>query len=249
LIGGEFKRVDEIEQAGLVRLYNYPATQNLSAPSSNRIEWLRGGASPETPHVSFDLSTDGGTVYMPLGDGARINGGWELTDLTLPSTGHLRARARTVGGIFNGSSGLVETITGFGPNPNDRDNDGLLDSFEQTYWSTTTGHLPTDDSDHDGYSELLELALGLNPTQPNAGGLPPVTTEGGYLTMTITKHAGATYEVQSAGALLPGQPDSFSAASTTVLINDATTLKVRDNFSVSPSPPNRFMRLRVMASP
>ena len=57
-----------------------------------------------------------------------------------------------------------------------------------------------------------------------------------------------TYEVQSAGSLLPALPDSFSAASTTVLINDVTTLKVRDNFLIGTSPP-RFMRVKVTAAP
>ncbi|MEQ1933603.1 MAG: hypothetical protein ABL962_06960 [Fimbriimonadaceae bacterium] len=130
----------------------------------------------------------------------------------------------------------------------DADNDGLLDAWELTYWPTTTGHNPLDDSDHDGYNELLELALGQNPTLPSAGGLPPLTTEDGYLTLTLTKQAGVIYEVQSAGTLLPALPDSFSAASTTVLINDATTLKVRDNFLISAAP-GRFMRVKVTAAP
>ena len=38
----------------------------------------------------------------------RIAGGWERTGLTLPSSGTIRARARTSSGIYNGSSGLVE---------------------------------------------------------------------------------------------------------------------------------------------
>jgi hypothetical protein len=198
--------------------------------------------------VTFELSTDGGASYAPLGAGTRINGGWELTGLALPASGHIRARARITTGLYNSSSGIVETVTGFGPNPNDQDNDGLLDSWELTYWPTLNGHNPQDDADDDGYNELLELALGLNPIAPDPGGLPPVTTEGDYLTMTITKHAGVIYEVQSAGTLLPGQPDSFSAATTTVLINNATTLKVRDNFPTATSPP-RFMRVKVTAAP
>ena len=133
----------------------------------------------------------------------------------------------------------------FAPNPLDLDGNGLLDSWEQTYWLATEGHDPLDDSDHDGYADLLELALGLDPTVPNPGDLPPVTNEGGYLTMTLTKHPGATYEVQSAGSLLP---DSFSASTTTVLIYDATTLKVRDNVPVS-TPPARYLRVKVTAAP
>ncbi len=133
----------------------------------------------------------------------------------------------------------------FGPNLLDQDIDGLLDSWELTYWPSTTGHSALDDFDHDGYVELLELALGLNPTLPNPGGLPPLTTEGGYLTMTLTKQPGVTYEVQSAGTLLP---DSFSASTTTVLINNATTLKVRDNILIG-TPPTRFLRAKVTAAP
>ena len=95
---------------------------------------------------------------------------------------------------------------------------------------------------------MLELALGLNPTVANPGGLPPVVNEGGYLTMTITRRPGATYQVQSAGGLLPGLPDSFSALSTTVLVNDATTLKVRDNIRIGAGP-RRFLRVKVTAAP
>ncbi len=135
----------------------------------------------------------------------------------------------------------------FGPHP-DGDADGLRDAWELSYWPTTTGHSPLDDSDHDGYCELLELAFGLNPTLPSAGGFPPAIDEVGYLTMTITKQAGVSYEVQSAGTLLPALPDSFSAASTTVLTNNATTLKVRDNVLINTGEA-RFMRVKVTAAP
>jgi hypothetical protein len=132
--------------------------------------------------------------------------------------------------------------------PVDGDNDGMLDTWEIMHFGTQYDHGPLDDFDKDGYVELLELALGLNPTIANPGGLPPVTPEGGYLTMTITKQPGVNYEVQTAGTLLPAQPDSFSAASTTVLINNATTLKVRDNVLMT-TPGGRFMRVQVTAAP
>jgi hypothetical protein len=70
-------------------------------------------------------------------------------------------------------------------------------------------------------------------------------TGGGYLTMTITKHPGVTYEVQSSGTLLL---NSFSAATTTVLIDNATTLKVRDNTLISTAAA-RFIRAQVTAAP
>ncbi|MBK8036391.1 MAG: FG-GAP repeat protein [Verrucomicrobiaceae bacterium] len=144
-------------------------------------------------------------------------------------------------------SGATYFFTGFNPVA-DSDSDGLLDSWELMHWPTRSGHSALDDNDHDGYVELLELALGLNPTQSNPGALPPLTQEGGYLTMTITKQPGVSYEVQSAGTLTPAQPGFFSPASTTVLIDNATTLKVRDNTLIG-TPPSRFMRMKVTTAP
>jgi hypothetical protein len=132
--------------------------------------------------------------------------------------------------------------------PLDGDADGLRDVWEVMSFGATTGHGPLDDHDKDGYVELLELGLGLNPTISNAGGHPGLTQEGGYLTMTLTKQPGVTYQVQTAGSLITGQPDSFSAASTTVLINNATTLKVRDNVLMGGAAA-RFIRVQVTGTP
>jgi len=104
-----------------------------------------------------------------------------------------------------------------------------------------------EDSDGDGVPELLEEAFGLNPTLPHAASLPQPVGEGGYLTLTFTKQPGVTYEVQSAGTLGSGQPDSYSAATTTVLL-DTTTLKVRDNFLIGATPA-RYLRVKVTAAP
>ncbi len=95
---------------GLERLQNSPATQSLAAVSTSRVQWLRGGSSPEAQSVSFELSTDGGSAWTMLGQGTRISGGWELTGLNLPLNGQIRGRARIPGGRYNGSSGLIETI-------------------------------------------------------------------------------------------------------------------------------------------
>lgn len=97
------------------RLQNDAATQTLSAPSVSRVQWLRGGASPEVTQVTFEVSTDGGTNYTSLGAGSAIAGGWELTALTLPSPGRLRARARTVSSGNTGSNGFTETILNYAP--------------------------------------------------------------------------------------------------------------------------------------
>src|SRR6185369_6109828 len=51
-----------------------------------------------------------GTSYSLLGNASRITSGWELTGLTLPVGGAIRARARITDGKFNGSSTLIEQV-------------------------------------------------------------------------------------------------------------------------------------------
>jgi hypothetical protein len=133
----------------------------------------------------------------------------------------------------------------FGPSPSDTDLDGLLDSWEIANWGTTAGHSAMDDFDGDGVRELLEQAFLLDPNLPDAEDAPAPIVEGGYLTITITKQPGVTYSVQSAGA-----PDhaAFSATTTTVLIDTASTLKVRDNELIAGAGA-RFMRVKVTAAP
>src|SRR5207247_6545610 len=109
-IGGFVVVEDGTVRTNIARLYNNPAAQRLVVTSTSRVEWLRGGTSPEAQYVTFDLSTDGGTNWTSLGAGTRIPGGWEFTGLSLPPTGRIRARARVIGGKRNGSSGLVETM-------------------------------------------------------------------------------------------------------------------------------------------
>jgi hypothetical protein len=132
----------------------------------------------------------------------------------------------------------------YGP-PADADSDGLLDSWEIAHWGTTVGHSATDDFDGDGCRELLEEAFQLNPNLSDADNVPSPVEEGGYLTISILKHPGVAYTVQSA----PAPEDSaFSSATTTVLIDNASTIKVRDNEPIAASAA-RFMRVKVTAAP
>lgn len=117
LAGGGFTTISSVSRNRLARLVNDPATQTLNVPSASRIEWLRGGASPETTQATFELSTDGAVTWTPLGSGTRISGGWELTELNLPVGSAIRARARTFGGRYSASTGLVEAIAPFGAQP------------------------------------------------------------------------------------------------------------------------------------
>ncbi|HEX2749076.1 MAG TPA: delta-60 repeat domain-containing protein, partial [Verrucomicrobiales bacterium] len=114
LIGGYFDKVNGTTRYGMARLFNDPATHRLSV-EGGRVQWLRGGSSPEASNVNFELSTNGGTVWSSLGAGTRIAGGWERTGVSLPAAGQIRARGRTAGGIYGVSSGIVEEIASFGP--------------------------------------------------------------------------------------------------------------------------------------
>ena len=133
----------------------------------------------------------------------------------------------------------------YGSANRDLDGDGLFDLWEYARFGTIAGHGPTDDADSDGICELLELALNLDPLVPDAKGQPLAVNDGGYLSLALNKRAGVTYTIESAGT-----PDSaaFSAATTTILVNNPTLLKARDNFPIA-APGQRLMHLKVIASP
>ena len=98
------------------------------------------------------------------------------------------------------------------------------------------------DNDHDGAQNLLEYALGLDPSQHETGWQPGVTRINGSLNMTVTKASGSTdvsFIIEVSDDLLNWQN---GAPHTTTLIDTATTLQVRDDGTG----PRRFIRLRVV---
>ena len=99
-INGSFGSVGGLTRNQLARLGNDAATQSLTVPGPTRVEWLRGGASPEVGQVIFELSTNGGNSFTALGSGTRIAGGWERSGLSLPAAGEIRARGRTGAGVL-----------------------------------------------------------------------------------------------------------------------------------------------------
>lgn len=244
-VHGGFNHVGAVPRERMARLINSPATQSLTVANPARIQWLRGGTAPEVEWVVFELSTNAGASWQSLGAGRRIPGGWEKRGISLPANGVVRARASvSAHGTYGASRGLVESTTTFTVSV-DGDNDGLLDAWEINHFGATEDQGPADDFDQDGVVELIEMGLGLNPAGADApGAMPPVSVDDGYLTITLTKQPGVTYLVQSAGS-----PESvaFSAATTTVLIDNATTLKVRDNVLEAPGG-RRFLRIQITAA-
>ncbi len=109
VVTGAFTTIGGTARMKIARLENNVSSETLAVTSSSRIEWLRGGAGPEARFVIFELSTDGGSTWSSLGSGTRISGGWEITGLSLPGTGQVRASAYTSSGRRNGSQGIVQS--------------------------------------------------------------------------------------------------------------------------------------------
>lgn len=113
LVGGKFDSINGVSDANLTQLCNDPATESISVGSRNHVTWMRGGSSPEAMRTQFSLSRDGGNTWTDLGVGRRIIGGWEITGLSLPAIGQIRARAFISTGLYNGSTGILETMQDF----------------------------------------------------------------------------------------------------------------------------------------
>lgn len=109
LIAGGFTTVGPYSFGGLAMVANDAITQELTAPTNGRVQWLRGSTAPDAQHVTFELSTNGGVSFQSLGAGTRISGGWERTGLSLPGSGQLRARAF----VNNRATGIAETVGTF----------------------------------------------------------------------------------------------------------------------------------------
>lgn len=126
-----------------------------------------------------------------------------------------------------------------------------LESWRLRYFgiTTNTGNAAnTVDFDRDGQTNLLEYGLRSTPTSGTNDTLHTIALErlGGldYLTATITRpfgEEGITYTLEVSGDLV--QWDS-GAGFSTVLMDNLSTLKVRDNVFVTPGS-HRFVRIHV----
>jgi uncharacterized delta-60 repeat protein len=103
----------------LARLYNdNDATSSvLSVVSAAHVQWLRGGTLPETTQVVFRYYPTGSATAVTLGQGTRIDGGWELSGISLPISGTLSAYALVPCGRNNGSSSFIEETVAFSSLP------------------------------------------------------------------------------------------------------------------------------------
>lgn len=111
LIGGSFTTLAGQPRNGLGRLINSTAANQTLSLDGSTITWLRSGSGPEISRCAFGFSTNG-VDWASLGDGVRVVGGWQLTNVSVPSTGTLRARGYAQGGRFNASSWYVYSFLG-----------------------------------------------------------------------------------------------------------------------------------------
>ena len=122
-------------------------------------------------------------------------------------------------------------------------------AIRETYDTWKARHFPTNapsgepdaDPDIDGRSNLTEYAVASDPNSVAGRSHIEATHEAGAFVVTIRKGPGVKdirYEVDGSSNLLPG---SWSASLATVLVNDATLLRVRFN----PTTASGFLRLKV----
>lgn len=180
LVGGyfyyfNFSLPTQASRRLFARLHNGAATQTLTAPGGTQLLWERGGTAPEVSQVTFEQSTDGGTVWTALGAGTRVgtSPNWQLSGLSLPTSGQVRACGRTHGGYFNNSSWLVDSvITLTAPS--------ATATWRTTFFGAATANIGNlEDFDHDGVVNILEFAFGTHPAS-TASGLAPLRYTGSF---------------------------------------------------------------------
>ncbi|HWB03967.1 MAG TPA: hypothetical protein VG796_13145 [Verrucomicrobiales bacterium] len=185
LISGFFHGVDDMTQPHLARLENDTAVNLLQTSGTSTIRWLRGGAAAEVRDVTFDIKTDKSPDWTGLGSAHRIPGGWELTGLTLPASGQIRAQAYAGGSV---AESVAPILTG-------------LDSWRIQYFNSAhnTGDAADDaDPDQDGLTNFTEFAFGLSPVDRNSNALPEFKHNGTSLTASFHAPEGRENLIYSA---------------------------------------------------
>jgi uncharacterized delta-60 repeat protein len=137
LVGGDFSTMNGQPRERLARLSTSSgavfdwALSNVNAG----VQWTQAGGAPAYVEADFAYSTDA-VNWSPLGSGNQISNGWEIRGLALPIAQRfwVRARARSLSGIYASSSGLTEQIKQFyiepppvDPVANDLSGDGKAD--------------------------------------------------------------------------------------------------------------------------
>ncbi len=240
------KAAVEQERRYFARVINDRAIETLTVPDAGQVLWERRGSGPEVVYVRFDLSTDGGSTWTPLGPGQRVGATahWRLSGLTLPDRGKIRARGRVMAG--NDSAGLIEKVAAFPPT--------AQELWRLAHFGITENEGPAADDadgDHDGLVNLLEWVCRLDPLTANESPLT-LTLADGVMVCTFPRSsaaraAGAGLVMEWSGSLLPGSWSSTEVTSQ-VIGGDGQTEMVQA--AVPPgNGARRFVRLRARTPP
>jgi uncharacterized delta-60 repeat protein len=181
LVAGKFTGIDGVARSNIARLKNSASSTWLKTENLSTVRWQRTGPAPEVSDVTFEMSTPGSPDWVALGSGTRVAGGWELTGLTLPEEGSIRARARAGGSVVESIAPVLTSIDlwrrqQFGP------------------VSIAGEGADKADPDHDGLTNFLEFALNGNPLSPDSGKVRETVNfvaSGPVVTFTVPVRTGA----------------------------------------------------------
>lgn len=253
IAAGAFTTTGGLSKNRIALLSNDLASQSLTVASTARIQWLRGGTAQESTEVNFDVSNNSGATWTALGAASRINGGWELNGLSLPSAGTVRASARLIGGYLQSTSGLLQSSTNYSfATP--------LQIWKQTHLGDPDAN-DLGDPDFDGLLTLVEYALGTLPHIANGSPLAGTRfsyPEGERLRIFVPRDPtknDITVEVLAASSLTgPWTIIATSAAGTPFtgpgyFAGDSAapglkSVEVRDTVNIADAPV-RFLRVKV----
>jgi hypothetical protein len=177
IISGLFTFVGDGVGNKFARLTNDPAFEKLQVVNASTLRWMRGGSAPEVEDVTFDFKADGSPGWTRLGTAARIPGGWELSGITLPPSGTLRAQGTAQNSVVESS--LLWTSG--------------LQAWREHYFHTpdNSGDAADDaDPDHDGLTNFTEFAFGLSPVDRTSNTLPEFKHANNSFTATFTSPEG-----------------------------------------------------------
>ena len=203
----------------------------ISGTATNGVDYL---ALPST--VTFAAAETSKILMVSPYSDALVEGNETVNVSVVAGTGYIRAA----------SPNDTATVTIADATP---PYDAWLSAFTfaQGADKTTTG-----DPDGDGLANLVEYALGLNPTVSNANPiqLSPATVNGStYLQLSVNRNPAVTnvlIEGLSAGTLT--DPAAWSTGTTTIEDNTATLFRVRDSLPTETNS-KRFLRLRFTLLP
>jgi uncharacterized delta-60 repeat protein len=112
LLGGSFTTVSGEPRLNLARIPSDGIPVSELTVNGGTIEWRRGGPLPATDRAGF--ATWDGAAWVDHGAGQRIEGGWRIEGLDLPTHGWVRVRGRATGGQNHGSAWVVEQVEPYG---------------------------------------------------------------------------------------------------------------------------------------